>query len=361
MSRLGFALLVVVSLLFSLGLLMVFDTTSAEIIDRGSHVDPHGPFYKQCAFGLMGIALGVGTYRLKVSEMMRHSQVLFWVATALLVCVFMPGIGQTINGARRWIGAGGLTFQPSEFARLVIPIAYIGWIVKQEGPLDVRTFLRQLGVLALPCGLILLEPDTGTTVLLFGAAVVLFWLTHIPFSYWLMPLVAIGVVGGGVALQMPHVQARLRVYLHPESDLRGKGHQPHQAKIAVGSGGLTGRGLGESLQKMNYLPEARSDYIAAVYAEEMGFVGVLFLILLYMAFAFCGIAIAMRAPDRAQFLLASTFTFLLGIQAFINLGVVSALLSSKGMALPFFSQGGSSLAMNCAAVGVLLQIARRRR
>jgi len=157
---------------------------------------------------------------------------------------------------------------------------------------------------------------------------------------------------------MPHVSDRIHVYLHPESDLRGKGHQPHQAKIAAGSGELWGKGLGESLQKLEYLPEARSDYIAAIFAEECGFMGMLGLIFLYMLIGFCGFYIANSALDREGFYIASIFTFLLCFQAFLNLGVVSGLLPSKGTNLPFFSQGGSSLLANMMGVCVILNIGR---
>ena len=156
---------------------------------------------------------------------------------------------------------------------------------------------------------------------------------------------------------MPHVSDRIQVYLHPEYDLRGKGHQPYQAKIAAGSGKLWGKGWGESLQKLEYLPEARNDYIAAIFAEETGFVGMTTLILLYMGIGFCGFCIAQKAKDKEGCYTAAIFTFLLCFQAFLNLGVVSGLLPSKGTNLPFFSQGGSSLLVNSMALCVLLNVA----
>jgi cell division protein FtsW len=158
---------------------------------------------------------------------------------------------------------------------------------------------------------------------------------------------------------MHHVADRIKVYMNPEYDLKGKGHQPYQAKIAAGSGGLLGKGLGESLQKLEYLPEARSDYIAAIFAEESGFVGMTGLILLYMTIGFCGFSIAQRAKDADGFYVAAIFTFLICFQAFLNLGVVSGLLPSKGTNLPFFSQGGSSLLANMMALCVLLNVAHQ--
>jgi cell division protein FtsW len=186
-------------------------------------------------------------------------------------------------------------------------------------------------------------------------------LSRIRFTYWALPLSLLLGVGALGAYQLPYVHDRIEIYLHPELDLKGKGHQPHQAKIAAGSGQLFGRGLGESLQKLNYLPEARSDYIAAIFAEEMGFVGIFGLIAMYAVFTFSGIAIATQARDKGGFLLASILTYLISAQAFLNLGIVSGLLPSKGMTLPFFSQGGSSLIVNISALFLLLDIARKAR
>ncbi len=207
---------------------------------------------------------------------------------------------------------------------------------------------------AVPLFLILIEPDNGTVAIIMATLMALFFLCRLRWLYWFLPILFLGGLGTVAALQMPHVKHRIQVYLHPESDLLGKGHQPYQAKIATGSGELFGRGVGESLQKLNYLPEARSDYIAAIYAEELGFIGILFLVLLYLFIAYSGFHIAMKAGTRGGFYVASVITFLISFQAFLNLGVVSGLLPSKGTNLPFFSQGGSSLLANCIAIALVM-------
>lgn len=222
-----------------------------------------------------------------------------------------------------------------------------------------KPFLKMLGLTAIPLALILFEPDNGTVSILCLLLIILFFLSKIPLFYWAVPLFALMLVGAGLAYQMPHVQNRLEIYLNPELDLKGKGHQPHQAKIAAGSGQLFGRGIGESLQKLNYLPEARSDYIAAIYAEETGFLGILLLVALYVILSSCGFIIAIRSKRIEPFLLAAILTFLISIQAFLNLGIVSGLLPSKGMTLPFFSQGGSSLVINIICMFLLLDISRK--
>lgn len=357
-----FALVLIgaVALLFAIGQLMVFNATSAVIIDRDLNVDPRLILYKQLLFGGVGFLLGWVAYSIGYQKLLRYSFHLLVCVTILLGLVFVPGIGQKVNGASRWIHLANFSFQPSECAKIIIPLFFIRW-QSMQSTIDWKQFFKILGYLAIPGGLILIEPDNGTVAILFLTMIALFWLSRISFRLWGLPLLALVVLGAAVSSQMPHVPGRIQVYLHPESDIRGKGHQPHQAKIAAGSGGFLGRGFGESLQKLNYLPEARNDYIAAIYAEEMGFLGMCLLIGLYGMICYSGFSIALLCSDRRGFLLGSTIAFLISIQAFLNLGIVSGLLPSKGMTLPFFSQGGSSLMVHIASIFILLDIAKRRR
>ncbi len=358
MSKSALFLIIPVAILFSFGLLMIFNTTAAQMIDRSIHADTHAILFKQSLYGIIGLLAGMAIYRCGYEALLRFSPYGLVLGTILLALLFVPGIGQAVNGARRWIGLWGFTFQPSECIKILLPAVYIHWAIKRT-EIPLVPFLKILAALSLPLALILLEPDNGTFAIILCLLPVLFWLTRVRWSYWALPLLLIAGCGAAAASQMPHVKDRIQIYLHPELDLKGKGHQPHQAKIAAGSGGLFGRGIGESLQKLNYLPEARNDYIAAIYAEETGFVGILGVIALYMTFTFAGFFVAIRARDPEGFLLASILTFLISIQAFLNLGVVSGLLPSKGMTLPFFSQGGTSLIVNLAALFILLDIARK--
>lgn len=348
------------SLLFAIGLLMVFNTTSAEVLDRSMSVSTHSALLKQILYGAIGAVLGFGFYILGYKRLIEFSPVFLILTTFLLVLVFVPGIGQEINGARRWISIAGFSFQPSEFAKYMIPIYFIHWRLKQK-EISLFSFCKIMAILCMPLGLILLEPDNGTTAMILVTLVVLFLLTRVRWVYWAVPLMI--VVGGGIgaASQMPHVSDRIRVYLNPEQDLMGKGHQPYQAKIAAGSGGVWGKGLGKSMQKLNYLPAARSDYIAAIFAEEFGFAGMVVLISTYLTLALTGFTIAFRARDREGFYLASFLTFLIAFQSFLNLGVASSLLPSKGTTLPFFSHGGSSLLVNLIALFLIFNIAKSAR
>lgn len=359
MSKCSLWLCISVICLFSIGLLMVFNTTSAEILDRSLQTSEYGAFLKQILYAFLGLVLAFFAYVFGYENIYKSSGVLLFLITCLLLLVLIPGIGQEINGAKRWLNFFGISVQPSELAKFMIPIYFIQWICKQK-TVNLQKFLQILATLSLPLLFIFLEPDNGTSGIIIITLVILFFLTKIRFVYWAVPLFILTCTGVGLAYKMPHVRSRIQVYLHPELDLRGKGHQPYQAKIAAGSGKLWGKGLGASLQKLNYLPEARSDYIAAIYAEEFGFIGVAFLVGIYSLIAFLGFFIAMISKNKPAFYIASMITFLISFQAFLNLGVVSGLLPSKGTTLPFISQGGSSLISNIVAVGILLSIAKKK-
>ncbi len=339
---------------------MIFNTTSAEGLEK-THLPVYLSTLKQLIFSLVGISLGYTLYKIGYERLVEKSPLLFMGTIFFLILVFIPKVGMYINGARRWVNVGGVSLQPSEFAKMIIPLFYIKMYARKNGFKSAKSFfLSQIPFMVMIL-LVILEPDNGTAAILLATLFVSYFITRVSFFYWLLPM-SIFLVGGiTLALSMKHVHDRIHVYLHPEADLLGKGHQPFQAKIAAGSGGVWGRGLGESLQKFNYLPEARSDYIAAIYAEEFGFVGMLILILLYMTLAMLGFRIASRAQDEKGFFLASVFTFVLTFQAFLNLGVVSGLLPSKGTNLPLFSQGGSSLWGNIFLIALLLNISQTSR
>lgn len=343
-------------LLFSLGLLMVFNTTSAELIDKQIGINPHLSMIRQVCFGLVGVFLGFVVYWLGYKKLIQSSFILYLFSLMALALVFAPKIGMQINGANRWLNVFGISLQPSEFVKVIIPIFYIRLLKNTNMRESFFHFCKWQSLVMVPIFMILVEPDNGTAAILLASVVVLFFLTRIRWSYWLVPICCIALIGGSVGFGMKHVRDRITIYLHPEADLLGKGHQPYQAKIAAGSGGVWGRGLGESLQKLNYLPEARSDYIAAIYAEEFGFIGMLVLIVLYLVIATLGFRIATLSKDEDGYYLATILTFLFAFQAFLNLGIVAGVLPSKGTNLPFFSQGGSSLLTNIMIIACLMSI-----
>ncbi len=361
MNKHTLSLLIVVMLLFSMGIMMVFNTTAAEVLDRDLDRSTHYAFLKQMVYALLATGLAAGVFFLGYENILRLSGVFLFLGTVMLVLVFVPGVGQQINGAHRWINIFGNSLQPSEFVKYLLPLYVIHVIRRYQNGMSLKAFIRLVATLIFPVALILVEPDNGTVAIIMMTLFVLFILMRIKWVYWAVPLVVCVVFGALFASQMSHVPGRIRVYLHPELDIKGKGHQPHQARIAAGSGGLLGKGIGESLQKMDYLPEARSDYIAAIFAEEFGFVGMIGMIMLYMSIGGIGFAIALRATKIEGFYLVAILTFLICFQAFINLGVVSGLLPSKGTNLPFFSHGGSSLLVNFIAMGLILSVGRTQK
>lgn len=339
---------------------MVFNTTSAEVLDRALDKSMHHAVIRQLLYAILAGILAAGVWFLGFEQILQLSGFFLGFVTFMLVLVFIPGIGQCLNGAHRWLAIGSYSFQPSELAKYLIPLYYILSITSHKTPLLLKDFLKLLLKLAVPMGLILIEPDNGTVAIILSSLFMLFLLTKIRWVYWALPLLVITVTGIAVASQMPHVHNRIEIYLHPELDIQGKGHQPHQAKIAAGSGGAFGRGLGESLQKLNYLPEARSDYIAAIFAEEFGFAGVCLLVFLYTSIGYLGFSIAAKTNNLQAFYTVAVFTFLICFQAFLNLGVVSGLLPSKGTNLPFFSHGSSSLLANLIVICIILNIANKK-
>lgn len=350
-------LLLAATSIFAMGLILIFSTTSAEVLDHDLDKSTHQSLIKQIYYAFAGLALAWCVNKAGYRNLLRYSAPLLALFTLFLLLTLIPGIGREVNGSRRWLNLAGLSFQPSEFVKYLIPAYFIHRIIlQQESEFTFKHFIKLVGTVSVPMVLILVEPNNGTTAVIAMSLVILFLLTRVPFIYWAWPLLAFTLVVGSFASQLPYVTARLKVYLNPELDLKGKGHQPYQAKIAAGSGKLLGKGPGNGLQKLSYLPEAQNDYIAAIFAEEFGFLGILALISLYVILASQGFFIAYTCQDRGGFYLAACTTFLISFQAFLNLGVVSGLLPSTGLNLPLFSQGGSSLMVNISAIFLLLNI-----
>lgn len=336
---------------------MIFSTTSADVLDHGLNRSTHQALLKQIAYAVAGFGLAVIITRTGFEKLLALTPYLLFVFTILLLLTLIPGIGRVVNGSRRWIGFGGFSFQPSEFVKYIIPAYFIHFLYQYKNQtLPFKVFLKVVGIVSIPMFLILIEPNNGTVAVIGAVLTVVCFLMRVPVKFWAMPLLVMVLIGSISAYHLPYVRGRLNVYLHPELDLKGKGHQPYQAKIAAGSGQLLGKGPGNSWQKLSYLPEAQNDYIAAIYAEEFGFIGILFLICLYMFLGLMGFCISQRSQSEKGKYLAAAVTFLICFQAFLNLGVVSGLLPSTGLNLPLFSQGGTSLLANMMGVSLLMDI-----
>ena len=359
----GAVLLVCTMLLVAIGAVLIFSSSSKVAMESAATHDPAFLFKKHLLF--VGVALlgCLGGYCLPHRLLQKRASIIYIGAIVLLVMVLIPGIGTSFNGARRWFRFGFIGFQPSDFAKLALVIGLAHHLslarVRRNLSSFERGFLPFVGIIAPMLGLILMEPDFGTTLFLTGVAVGLFLLAggrarHIGLAA--LPLVLLMAVV--VVIKFDHVKPRIEAWVNPDADPSGKGYQVRQSLIALGAGGATGVGLGQSRQALYYLPEESTDFIFAILGEELGFLGVALVLSADILLLLAGLRIAARAPDRFGQLLAAGLTLLIGLQAAINIAVVTASVPNKGIALPFISFGGSLTFFYLVAVGMILGVSR---
>jgi cell division protein FtsW len=354
-TRLESQLLALVTLaLVAFGLVMVYSATSAPA--ALAETDPMSYLKKQGGYALFGVVLMMAASRFDYRRLRLLAPAL--VLTALAACLAVLLIGSRINGARRWIEVGPATFQPSELAKLAVAVWAAAYLCRRPAPRTLRELWRPIGLLLSAfCLLILLEPDLGTAISLVIVVLAVLLISGTP-----LPTLAAGTgiaaTAGLIAIWLePYRRARILSFLDPWQDPQGAGFQPVQAMIALGSGGALGVGLGNGVQKINYLPEAHTDMIMAVIGEELGLVGVTAVIAAYATFAYAGLRVAYACTDPFGKRLAGGLVGLVCGQAAINLAAVLGLAPLTGIPLPFISYGGSSLVIALLSVGVLLNIA----
>ncbi len=348
-------LLVMVTLgLTAFGLVMVYSATSAAAA-VGGH-DPSYYLKRQGIYAAVGLCLLVLASRRDYRQLRQLAPTL--VVGSLVLLLVVLGIGDSVNGARRWLAFGPAAFQPSELAKLALAIWAAAHLARHRAPRTLKELMRPIGAMtAVSCALILAEPDLGTAI-----AIVLMLAGILLVSGAPVRLLA---TAGGLTLTLglvaiwlePYRRARVLSFLNPWGDSQGAGFQTVQAMIGLGSGGWFGVGLGQGVQKIFYLPEAHTDMIFAIVGEELGLVGSAALMAGYAAFAYAGLRVALACRDPFGKRLAVGITVLVCGQAAINLAAVMSLAPLTGIPLPFVSYGGSSLVVGLAAVGVLLNIA----
>lgn len=293
--------------------------------------------------------------------LVRYAPYLLGVTLVLLLLVFVPGLGRKVMGAYRWISIGSFNFQPSELAKVALIFWLAYWMSLQQRQIRslVKGFLVPVGVLALLATITLAQRDLGVTAVLCFLFFVVMWTAGTPKRY-LVPIVPM-VVGGilALAISMPERLGRLLAFLDPEKHKMGDGYQVWQALVALGSGGAEGLGLGNSRQKLYYLPEAHNDFIFPILGEELGLWIALGVVAIFLVVTLCGGWISVHAPDSMGVMVGVGVTAMVAIQATINLMVVTSMMPTKGMPLPFISYGGSNLVLCFGAMGVLFNIARQ--
>lgn len=366
-NQLDFILLIVVILLLSLGLIMVLSASSpTSLAETGD--DSYSYFRKQAIFAVVGIIAMLFISKIDYRFWKKFYKIAYWVSIILLLIVLIPGIGVSSGGASRWIKILGVQFQPSELAKIGLIIFYASYLTDHKDELKgfytgfIKPFLYLVPVILI---LILIQDHLSATIIIVAVVGIMMLMAGSRLKYFLTAGTAAGVAGAaGLYLMAKFTSkgafrlARITSFLNPWADKQGDGWQVIQSLYAIGSGGLFGVGLGQSKQKYLYISEPHTDFIFAVLAEELGFVGCAVVIALFCVFIWRGVLTAMKAPDMFGSLVAIGITSLIGLQAIINIAVVTSSMPVTGMPLPFFSYGVTSLLILLCSVGVLLNISR---
>lgn len=357
-TRLDPWLLVPVIMLLAIGVVMVASSSMPYAED---HMDGNESYFliRHCVYLCIALVTSVLVLQLDTRFWQENGPRLLLLGVALLIAVLV--IGREINGSKRWIGLGPLTIQPAELMKFFIVIYLAGYLVRRSDELQtqIRGFIKPLTVLSLVVAFLLLQPDFGSSVVIIATALAMLFLAGARLWQFITLTGFVGIVMGLVAWQEPYRIERLTSFLDPWSDQFGSGYQLVQSLIAFGRGDWFGVGLGNSVQKLSYLPEAHTDFVFAVFAEEFGFVGVLLVIALFTIIFVRSLHLGRRALKMESFFAAYTaygFGFWLSLQALINIGVASGSLPTKGLTLPFVSYGGNSLIVTCVAIAILLRI-----
>lgn len=353
MHRSDFLLFGTVTILTLFGMLMIYDASSVIAFNV------YGDKYQFIKDQLVWVTLGFGALfffsKIDYHKWFNLALPLLIVAVLLLLLVFIPGIGSGTKGAHRWIDLQFTTIQPAEFVKLVLALYLSAWFsIKEKGRF--MAFALLIGAVLL---LVMLEPDMGTASIILFEAVIIYFLSGGSVRYFLLgaPIIAVG--GLVLILLAPYRMARLTSFLNVDRSLADASYHIKQVLIALGNGGIFGLGIGNSLQKYSYLPENVTDSIFPIIAEEYGFLGSSLLIICFVILVWRGFIIATRARDTFGKLFASGIITFIGIQAFLNLGAMTALVPLTGVPLPFISYGGSALIVDMAAIGILLNISKQ--
>jgi len=348
-----------VAALLLIGLIMVA-SASIGVSDHESG-NPFFYFERQLLFVAMGLVAALFAMAIPTSFWERHSKVLLVAGFALLVMVLVPGVGHEVNGSRRWARLGFMNFQVSELARVMLLTYVASYAVRRSEELctSFQGFLKPVAVLGAAAVLLLLEPDFGAATVLMATGLAVLFLAGVRLHHLLVPVV-VGVAGMALlAVTSSYRMRRLTAFRNPWDDPFDSGFQLVQSLIAIGRGEWFGVGLGASVQKLFYLPEAHTDFVFAVLAEELGFVGVCTVIGLFALLVGRALEISRKAADAGlpfQSYLAASVGIWLGLQAFVNIGVNMGLLPTKGLTLPLLSYGGSSMLVTLGVLGLLLRI-----
>jgi cell division protein FtsW len=359
--RWDYQLLLITLALAGSGLVMVL--SASTFVAEKRYGDAYFFFKPQLAFMLLGVALMLILRNVPYRFFCRFSYVWLGLALLGLLLVFVPPVGRTVGGSTRWVRIGGFSGQPSEFAKFALVVFLAMSLAARREQLREfrRGLLPHLVVAGVLAGLIAVEPDLGSAVTVITIAAVLLFAAGARLWHLLLMAAAAAPAAVFFVLRHGYQLRRLATYLSPWEDSQGAGYHIIHSFYAFSLGGVTGVGPGAGRQKLFFLPEPHTDFIYSVVGEELGFVGVVAVALLFLMLVWRGVTIALESPEIEGTYLALGLTLIIGVQAFMNMFVVTGLLPTKGLALPFFSYGGSSLLMNFICVGILMNVAAQER
>ena len=362
MSKEARILFIAVYILVGLGVVMTY--SASAIYAEHVYKNPQHFLIRQAAYVILGTLFLFATAAVPLQFWKTHARALILLSIAFLMVVFLPVVGRSAGGAQRWIRLGFFNFQPVEFAKIAVCLYLADYLsrkmkfIKKGGP---AVFIPPLILVGMICALTLLQPDLGSCAFIFIISAILFFLAGIRLRYALITSLIFLPALYFLVIRVPYRMNRMTAYLNPWDDPQGSGFQIIQSFLAFGLGGVKGAGLGQGTQKLFYLPSSYNDFILSVIGEELGLLGVLFVMLLYFIIFFCGIQMAEKASHDYERLLISSLTLVIVLQALVNMLVATGLIPTKGLPLPFVSFGGTSLVMNLAAVGFLLGMDRQLR
>ncbi len=339
-----------VGILMLFGFIMVYSASyiyAKEVVGSSTHF-----FAKQIIYAMAGLAVAFTVSKSKFTFWYKYAYQINIGFIVLLLLTFVPHIGVSIKGSHRWLNLGGFNLQPGELVKYSVLLCSLKYFEDFEKYTTEQKILFSLSMFV-PMGVLLLQPDFGTFAICLTVMTFVAFMSRFPRKYFYSLMVTAMIAGVGIVGAAPYRVKRILAFLDPWKDPKGSGFQIIQSYLAFANGSIFGQGIGNSNEKLFYLPESYNDFIFSVVGEELGFVGVCFVVLLFLSFIFLGLKMAINATERKVTIFVSAVIFAIGFQAFLNMGVVLGLLPTKGLNLPFISYGGSSLLSNFVALGLI--------
>lgn len=354
-DRLSKTFLSILAIIITIGMIMVWSASfilASEKFGTSTHY-----IVRQLIYLCLAVTVAFTVSRTKYTFWMKYGYWINIVASGIVALTIVKGIGSSAKGASRWLSFGGMSVQPGEIVKFTVILSALTFF-ENWNKMDLKERLKHGGSLFLPLALLIKQPDFGSFSICFIVIAFVCFMSSFPRKYFYYSLVAGGIGGVFILFSQAYRVKRLLTYLDPWKNPQGSGFQIIQSYMAFANGSAFGQGLGNSNEKLFYLPEAHNDFIFSVIGEELGFIGVFLIICLFIAFIYFGFKLILQVQDRIGIILGASIVFVLGLQALLNMGVVLGLLPTKGLNLPFISYGGSSLICNFFGIGLLLSVVK---